>query len=59
MKLLPAIAAASLTVTALTSMAPAAATDEYIPTPENLEARERFRNAGLGVFIHWVLSYIV
>ena len=53
MKLLPAIAAASLTVTALTSMAPAAATDEYIPTPENLEARERFRNAGLGVFIHW------
>lgn len=26
---------------------------QYIPTAENLAAREQFRNAGLGIFIHW------
>lgn len=28
-------------------------TTEYSPTPENLAARQQFRNSGLGIFIHW------
>ena len=55
MKILPALATVSLVVTSLTSMLPAPAAEEsaYIPTSENLAARERFRDAGLGIFIHW------
>ena len=26
---------------------------DYIPTESNIQAREEFRNAGLGIFIHW------
>ena len=26
---------------------------KYIPSPENLAAREEFRNAKLGIFLHW------
>ena len=35
----------------------AAADDElpYVPSPENLESRQEFADAGLGVFIHWGL----
>lgn len=32
---------------------PAAATAEYIPTPEILESRREFEDARFGVFIHW------
>lgn len=57
MKFLPvAAAAAFLATTALTSMTPAPDRDRdssYTPTAENLAARQRFRDAGLGIFIHW------
>lgn len=26
---------------------------EYAPTPENLAAREEFRDSGFGIFVHW------
>lgn len=29
------------------------AQDNYVPTPENLKAREWFQNAKFGMFIHW------
>lgn len=29
------------------------AAEHYVPTPENLEARQQFADHGLGVFIHW------
>lgn len=55
MKFLPAISAAAVAASmTLTSMTPAAQPEaEYVPAPENLAAREQFRNAGLGIFLHW------
>lgn len=55
MKLLPALSAAAVAASmTLTSMTPAAQPEaEYVPSPENLAAREQFRNAGLGIFLHW------
>jgi alpha-L-fucosidase len=44
------------TVLLLSPMQVAAQTNTsapYVPTPENLAAREAFRDAGFGVFIHW------
>ncbi|MCM1028508.1 MAG: alpha-L-fucosidase [Alloprevotella sp.] len=35
------------------SPTPPADTTAYTPSTENLAAREQFRNAGLGIFIHW------
>ena len=31
----------------------AAMAQSYIPTDDNLAAREEFRNAKLGIFLHW------
>ncbi|MGA1772012.1 MAG: alpha-L-fucosidase, partial [Flavobacteriaceae bacterium] len=30
-----------------------ASAQDYVPSPENLEARSWFDNAGFGMFIHW------
>ena len=30
-----------------------AQTAEYIPTPENLKARQEFADSKFGIFIHW------
>lgn len=32
---------------------PAVAQEKYVPSPENLEAREWFQDARFGMFIHW------
>lgn len=53
MRICKVVAAATIAVTALTSMAPAPSGPDYVPAAENLAARERFRSAGLGIFIHW------
>ena len=31
------------------------AQSDYVPSQENIEAREAFRDAKLGIFIHWGL----
>lgn len=55
MKFLPALAAsAAIAAIGLPSTAtPPTENATYIPTAENLAAREKFRDAGLGIFIHW------
>ncbi len=42
------LCAIALAVTALTATA-----QSYTPAPENLAARENFRKAKLGIFLHW------
>ena len=52
----PATAGFSLAATmlaALLAVTPAAAQAKYTPAPENLKAREWFRDAKFGLFIHW------
>jgi alpha-L-fucosidase len=50
-----ALAAAFVSCTAARGQEAGAAAAEapYVPTPENLAAREAFRDAQFGVFIHW------
>ena len=38
---------------ALISMQPASAQPGYVPSPENLKAREEFRQEKFGIFLHW------
>ena len=46
------ISAASLTTTAQTTQD---AANHYVPTPENLQARQQFADRRFGVFLHWGL----
>jgi alpha-L-fucosidase len=36
-----------------------AAQEAYVPSPENLAARERFQDARFGMFIHWGISSLL
>lgn len=47
-KLIGCIAAASITIGAMAQEAPA-----YVPTAENLKARQEFADNGFGIFLHW------
>ncbi len=40
-------------ITCAASLFNASAADTYTPTPENMQSRKEFREAGLGIFIHW------
>ena len=55
MKIFTAVAAVSMAMTSVVVSAHPAVIEEnnYTPTAENLAARERFRDAGLGIFLHW------
>ena len=43
----------TLTTIALALIALTAMAQGYVPTQENLAEREDFRNAKLGIFLHW------
>ncbi|MBQ2787651.1 MAG: alpha-L-fucosidase [Bacteroidaceae bacterium] len=42
-----------MALAAIMLMPTAAQAQEYVPTPENLKAREQFANDRFGIFIHW------
>jgi alpha-L-fucosidase len=50
---------AALLLAGLTAAAPAPAQDSYRPSPENLAARDWFRDARFGLFIHWGASSVL
>lgn len=45
----------SITATAQTSVTTSQASQRYQPTPENMAARQTFRDAKFGIFLHWGL----
>src|SRR5881397_3203427 len=44
---------AAIVITATAAVPPVTAQEVYAPSPENLKAREWFRDAKFGLFIHW------